>query len=67
MVPAIRRVVAEAARLPHRSLGELLPVFLYGQLRFAQRLPVLIAGAVLLMLGTIALTLIITRLRGRED
>jgi spermidine/putrescine transport system permease protein len=42
------------------------PVFLYGQLRFAQRLPVLIAGAVLLMLGTIALTLIITRLRGRE-
>jgi spermidine/putrescine transport system permease protein len=43
------------------------PVFLYGQLRFAQRLPVLIAGAVLLMLGTIALTLIITRLRGRED
>ena len=43
------------------------PVFLYGQLRFAQRLPVLIAGAVLLMLGTIALTLIITRLRGREE
>ena len=42
------------------------PVFLYGQLRFAQRLPVLIAGAVLLMLGTIALTVIITRLRGRE-
>ena len=42
------------------------PVFLYGQLRFAQRLPVLIAGAVLLMLGTIALTLVITRLRGRE-
>ena len=39
------------------------PVFLYGQLRFAQRLPVLIAGAVLLMLGTIALTLIITRLQ----
>jgi spermidine/putrescine transport system permease protein len=43
------------------------PVFLYGQLRFAQRLPVLIAGAVLLMLGTIALTLVITRLRGQED
>jgi spermidine/putrescine transport system permease protein len=42
------------------------PVFLYGQLRFAQRLPVLIAGAVLLMLGTVALTLIVTRLRGRE-
>jgi spermidine/putrescine transport system permease protein len=42
------------------------PVFLYGQLRFAQRLPVLIAGAVLLMVGTIALTVIITRLRSRE-
>jgi spermidine/putrescine transport system permease protein len=42
------------------------PVFLYGQLRFAQRLPVLIAGAVLLMVGTIALTVIITRLRGRD-
>ena len=39
------------------------PVFLYGQLRFAQRLPVLIAGAVLLMLGTVALTLIVTRLQ----
>ena len=42
------------------------PVFLYGQLRFAQRLPVLIAMAVLLMLGTIALTLVALRLRGRE-
>lgn len=42
------------------------PVFLYGQLRFAQRLPVLIAGAVLLMLGTIALTLLVTRLQGRR-
>ena len=42
------------------------PVFLYGQLRFAQRLPVLIAGAVLLMLGTIALTLIVTRLQARR-
>lgn len=39
------------------------PVFLYGQLRFAQRLPVLIAMAVLLMLGTVALTLIAFRLR----
>ena len=29
------------------------PVFLYGQLRFAQRLPVLIAMAVLLMIGTV--------------
>ncbi|HEX2195226.1 MAG TPA: ABC transporter permease [Candidatus Limnocylindria bacterium] len=33
------------------------PVFLYGQLRFAQRLPVLIAMAVLLMVGTLTLTL----------
>ena len=43
------------------------PVFLYGQLRFAQRLPVLIAGAVLLMLGTVALTLLITRLQARRQ
>lgn len=42
------------------------PVFLYGQLRFAQRLPVLIAMAVLLMIGTVALTLLALRLRGRE-
>ena len=42
------------------------PVFLYGQLRFAQRLPVLIAGAVLLMLGTVALTLLVTRLQSRR-
>jgi spermidine/putrescine transport system permease protein len=41
------------------------PVFLYGQLRFAQRLPVLIAMAVLLMLATVALTLVALRL-GRE-
>ncbi len=39
------------------------PVFLYGQLRFAQRLPVLIAMAVLLMIGTVVLTLIALRLR----
>jgi spermidine/putrescine transport system permease protein len=39
------------------------PVFLYGQLRFAQRLPVLIAMAVLLMIGTVALTLVALRLR----
>ncbi|HET7521269.1 MAG TPA: ABC transporter permease [Candidatus Limnocylindria bacterium] len=38
------------------------PVFLYGQLRFAQRLPVLIAMAVLLMVGTLTLTLIAFRL-----
>jgi spermidine/putrescine transport system permease protein len=42
------------------------PVFLYGQLRFAQRLPVLIAMAVLLMVGTVALTLVALRLRGRS-
>ena len=42
------------------------PVFLYGQLRFAQRLPVLVAMAVLLMIGTVALTLIALRLRERE-
>ena len=37
------------------------PVFLYGQLRFAQRLPVLIAMAVLLMIGTVALSLVALR------
>jgi spermidine/putrescine transport system permease protein len=42
------------------------PVFLYGQLRFAQRLPVLIAMAVLLMLGTMTLTLIAFRLGRRR-
>ena len=38
------------------------PVFLYGQLRFAQRLPVLIAMAVMLMLATVTLTLIAFRI-----
>lgn len=42
------------------------PVFLYGQLRFAQRLPVLIAMAVLLMIGTVTLTLIAFRLGRRR-
>ncbi len=42
------------------------PVFLYGQLRFAQRLPVLIAMAVLLMLGTVLLSLLALRLRARD-
>lgn len=42
------------------------PVFLYGRLRFAQQLPVLIAMAVLLMIVTVSLTLIAQRLR-RED
>lgn len=43
------------------------PVFLYGQLRFAQRLPVLLAMAVLLMVATVALTLVALRLRGRSE
>lgn len=43
------------------------PVFLYGQLRFAQRLPILIAMAVVLMVGTVALTLVALRLRGSDD
>ncbi len=42
------------------------PIFLYGQLRFAQRLPVLIAMAVLLMIGTVTLTLVAFRL-GRRN
>jgi spermidine/putrescine transport system permease protein len=42
------------------------PVFLYGQLRFAARLPVLIAMAVMLMAGTITLTLIAFRLGRRQ-
>jgi spermidine/putrescine transport system permease protein len=42
------------------------PVFLYGQLRFAQQLPVLIAMAVLLMIGTVTLTLIAYLIRSRE-
>jgi spermidine/putrescine transport system permease protein len=43
------------------------PVFLYGQLRFAQRLPVLIAMAVVLMLVTVTLTVIALRLRSRDE
>jgi spermidine/putrescine transport system permease protein len=43
------------------------PVFLYGQLRFVQRLPVLIAMAVVLMLTTVLLTLIALRLRSRDE
>lgn len=42
------------------------PVFLYGQVRFAQRLPELIAMAVLLMIGTVTLTITIQRLRTSE-
>lgn len=43
------------------------PVFLYGQLRFAQRLPVLISMAVMLMVGTLTLTLIAFRVRRSES
>jgi spermidine/putrescine transport system permease protein len=41
------------------------PVFLYGQLRFANTVPILIAMAVLLMLGTVTLILIADRIRQR--
>jgi len=41
------------------------PVYLYGQLRFANQLPVLIAAAVLLMIGTLSLVLIADRIRKR--
>jgi spermidine/putrescine transport system permease protein len=41
------------------------PVFLYGQLRFANSLPILIAMAVLLMLGTVSLILLANRIRER--
>jgi spermidine/putrescine transport system permease protein len=43
------------------------PVFLYGQLRFAQTLPVMIAMAVLLMVGTVALTLLAFVIRSRSE
>jgi spermidine/putrescine transport system permease protein len=42
-----------------------LPVFIYGQLRFASRLPVLISLAVLVMAGTLILAFIADRLRRR--
>ena len=41
------------------------PVYLYGQLRFATTLPVLIATAVLLMIGTMTLILLANRIRSR--
>jgi spermidine/putrescine transport system permease protein len=41
------------------------PVYLFGQLRFANTLPVLIAAAVLLMIGTIGLILVAERIRRR--
>jgi spermidine/putrescine transport system permease protein len=42
------------------------PVYLYSQLRFANRLPMMIALAVLLMLGTLTLVFIAERLRRVE-
>lgn len=42
------------------------PVYLYGQLRFASRLPIMIALAVLMMIGTLTLVLIAERIRRRE-
>jgi spermidine/putrescine transport system permease protein len=42
------------------------PIFLYGQLRFANTLPVLIATAVLLMVGTLTLILVADRIRRRS-
>ena len=39
------------------------PVYLYSQLRFANRLPIMIALAVLMMIGTLTLVLIAERIR----
>jgi spermidine/putrescine transport system permease protein len=41
------------------------PVYLYGQLRFANTLPMLIAGAIVLMAGTLTLILLADRIRRR--
>ena len=42
------------------------PVYLYGQLRFANRLPIMIALAVLMMIGTLTMVLIAERVRRVE-
>ncbi len=42
------------------------PVYLYSQLRFANRLPIMIALAVLMMIGTLTLVLIAERIRRVE-
>jgi spermidine/putrescine transport system permease protein len=42
------------------------PVFLYGQLRFAGQVPVLVAMAVLLLIGTLALTIVAQRIRSSD-
>jgi spermidine/putrescine transport system permease protein len=43
-----------------------LPVFIYGQLRFANRLPMLISLAVLVMTATLSLAFVADRLRRRQ-
>jgi spermidine/putrescine transport system permease protein len=42
------------------------PVYLFSQLRFANRLPIMIALAVLLMMGTLTLVFIAERYRQKE-
>ena len=42
------------------------PVYLFSQLRFANRLPIMIALAVLMMIGTLTLVFIAERIRRRE-
>ena len=42
------------------------PVFLYGQLRFAGQVPVLVAMAVMLLLGTLVLTVVAQRIRSSD-
>jgi spermidine/putrescine transport system permease protein len=43
------------------------PVYLFSQLRFANRLPIMIALAVLLMIGTLTLVFIAERLRRAQE
>jgi spermidine/putrescine transport system permease protein len=43
-----------------------LPIFIYGQLRFASRLPMLIALAAMVMAGTLLLAFVADRLRRRS-
>jgi spermidine/putrescine transport system permease protein len=43
-----------------------LPVFIYGQLRFASRLPMLVALVMLVMLGSLAFALLAERIRRRD-
>jgi len=42
------------------------PVYLFSQLRFANRLPIMIALAVLLMIGTLSLVIVAERIRRAE-